>query len=333
MNKRMGCLLVFFGVPLALSAAIYLYFYPYSWNQKLMLEVETPDGVRSGTAVTSIEWRNNPFSGGWGGARMHQKTIGEAVVVDLGDGQYLFALLGGETTANFATQLVMDTTKRAWSAEAFKGVHTLPRPAIVPPKLYPMLVTFNDINDPASVREVDPDDLDAVFGCTSSTESKPWRIEGVSWHHWSKRSFTLKTAKKIGIEAGLTKEASDALFAVQMNNWFLDDFPELASEYKLASSQKQKLSNKYNGADWRNWVKHWEENYQDQFNGPFRRDMSNDCYKLKSISLEITDEPVTKGKVEKVLGRNPGDGSLDKIWQELPTTKRRILSSINWIKD
>ena len=32
------------------------------------------------------------------------------------------------------------------------------------------------------------------------------------------------------------------------------------------------------------------------------RDSSNDCYQLKAITLEITDEPVTEGKVENVLG-------------------------------
>ena len=34
----------------------------------------------------------------------------------------------------------------------------------VPRKHYPLLVTFDDINDPASVRRVDPGDLSATFG-------------------------------------------------------------------------------------------------------------------------------------------------------------------------
>ncbi len=143
----------------------------YSWHQKLTAVIETPEGEVLGSAVTSIEWTGNFFSGGWGGADKHQKTIGEAVTVDLGNGRYLFALLGGEATANLATQLVMDTTKRAWSEKAFEGVHKLPRPTTITPKLYPLLVTFDDINDPKTVKKVDPTDLAAAFGSGYSLKS------------------------------------------------------------------------------------------------------------------------------------------------------------------
>ena len=34
----------------------------------------------------------------------------------------------------------------------------------IKPKHYPLLVTFGDINDPASVKKVDPNDLAATFG-------------------------------------------------------------------------------------------------------------------------------------------------------------------------
>lgn len=56
---------------------------------------------------------------------------------------------------------------------------------------------------------------------------------------------------------------------------------------------------------------------------------SGKCYSLKSITLEITDEPVTTGRVEKVLGwlsdpsvmSNPG-------WKNLPIDSRRAISQL-----
>jgi hypothetical protein len=140
----------------------------YEWNQKLTVTVETPSGDVSGSAVTAISWNKNFFSGGWGGAAWHSQVKGEAVVVDLGGGRMLFALLShsgsSDYIANLATRLVMDTTKRAWSTQAFAGVRNLPKPAQVPPKLYPLLVTFADINDPKTVTKLDPANLAAAFG-------------------------------------------------------------------------------------------------------------------------------------------------------------------------
>ena len=200
----------------------------YSWKQKLTVSVETPEGPASGSSVTAVEWWDNFFRGGWGGADKHYSLTGEAVVVDLGKGRYLFAPLkpspsaGGESIADLAAQVATGKRGRQWSKAAFRAVRDLPRPATVPAELYPLLVTFDDIADPTTVRQVDPSDLGSVFG---------------------------------------------------------------------------------------------------------------PGYALKAITLEITDEKVTWGEVERALRRKPGDGSLDDIWQKIPGHARSILSSVNWIRD
>ncbi len=48
--------------------------------------------------------------------------------------------------------------------EAFRHVEKRKKPLIVPQKLAPFLVTFADVNDPTSVKQVDPHDQAASFG-------------------------------------------------------------------------------------------------------------------------------------------------------------------------
>ena len=67
----------------------------YEWNQKITVEVETPDGVKSGSSVQHIRWVAGAGYPGMDGPSADSKVTGEAVVVDLGGGKYLFALLSG----------------------------------------------------------------------------------------------------------------------------------------------------------------------------------------------------------------------------------------------
>jgi len=138
----------------------------YDWHQKMTVEVETPEGVKSGSAVTSVSWWKNEFFKD--GAAYQTKYKGEAVAVDLGRERFLFALLSyynnEEYTANLATRVLYDTGERAWGDEAFKRAMAAKVPTLVPSKLYPLFVTFSDINDPKTVEQVDPVNFAASFG-------------------------------------------------------------------------------------------------------------------------------------------------------------------------
>jgi hypothetical protein len=145
----------------------------YDWHQKLTIEVETPDGVKSGSAVTEVSWWENRFFKD--GAVLQSKIEGEAVVVDLGNGRYLFALLShaGDSgyMAGLAPRIVVDRDKLVWSLEAITRAKALSGRLEVPSKHFPMLVTFTDINDPKSVKEVDPVNLGTTFGVGYSLKS------------------------------------------------------------------------------------------------------------------------------------------------------------------
>lgn len=148
------------------------------WNQRLTITVETPLGTRSGAAVQHIAWAG-PSTKDEGkplgdGAHSSWTVTGEAAVVEVAPGKYLFALLKppmgfvGEPGKNLAYALLqMKGLKGYVSSEAsIKLIKALPldQPVTVPEKAWPLMVTFADITDPKSVQRVDPDDLAASFG-------------------------------------------------------------------------------------------------------------------------------------------------------------------------
>ncbi len=162
-----------FGVIVAVLAAFFAFgfgvFLPsVSWKQKLIIAVETPSGVVLASSVTKIGKRE---TGGFlapSGARgVSSSQKGEAVVVDLGDGKYLFALL--KDNKSLASKVFDEEEKAAgqpstsWPQWA-KDIAQSRTQHRVSRKFYPMLVTFANINNPKSVRLVDPNNLAASFG-------------------------------------------------------------------------------------------------------------------------------------------------------------------------
>ena len=119
--------------------------------------------IKTGSSVVEVEWflygrllKLLPISNEGG-----TKLKGEAAFVDLGEGRYLFALL--KDVEKLAAMTFIEPGKRYWKVagpviadSSFKGA--------VNPQDYPMLVTFKDISDPASVQKVYPNNLAASFG-------------------------------------------------------------------------------------------------------------------------------------------------------------------------
>ncbi len=142
----------------------------YSWHQKLTIAIETPAGEVSGASVSAVSWRKHwiPTDGmGWS-----FDLTGEAVVVEVTPGRYLFALLKGAGTTEYmgsvAAASIAGREGRVIDGALFDEVRDKRDRAagviVVPEYQYPMLVTFGDIADPASVRLVDPANLAASFG-------------------------------------------------------------------------------------------------------------------------------------------------------------------------
>jgi len=142
---------------------------PYRY--RLTAEVQTPEGLKTGTGVIEVQWNTaGRWLGTQGGAGF--RVRGEAVPVDLPRGQTLFVLLRSKSDIDWAAythQIVAGEppggpiNERAdrWSRYfqkvlADRKIHEL--------RGYPILVRFENVRDLTSVKEVDPESLEDTFG-------------------------------------------------------------------------------------------------------------------------------------------------------------------------
>lgn len=156
----------------------------YIWQEphypKLKVEVETPEGIKTGYSVIEVKW--NKAGRGF-------NVRGEAVAVDLPKGQTLFVLLGANASVDWAAYLHQivklenspkDQALYYSRIAANRQVWAIPRTKeyFGNKELhdnYPYFVRFRDINDPKSVEQVDPDDLAKIFG--SSVKLKSFTLQ------------------------------------------------------------------------------------------------------------------------------------------------------------
>ena len=139
---------------------------------RLTIEVETPQGLRSAAGVMSVHPDRGYNRGG------HTRTKGDAVLVDLGGGKNLVALLAhlddGKIDLDGMNYLALRATNAAGGRRvSFSEMNRLTGLEPVTGALIPVLVTFADIGDPATARSVPPDGMEAVLG-------QGFRLHGVS---------------------------------------------------------------------------------------------------------------------------------------------------------
>lgn len=155
---------------------IYLSFklgYPtYSWHQKLTLEIETPDGIKAASTVNYVALRKVWTPAFLGYDRVYDFS-GEALALELAPKKVLFVLLSGvnrPSQEGLAWGVFKDLVPgppdphgQVW----FDGAQNISRvreTRVVPKDLYPLFLTFGDLNNPATFSIVDPDNLAATFG-------------------------------------------------------------------------------------------------------------------------------------------------------------------------
>ena len=120
-----------------------------TWNYKLTVTVETPEGIKTGSAVREVYASAHP---GFMGveAKVHHYVQGEAVVIDMGQGKYLFAIMD----VDGSYRIVRDAFPYYEKSDSdyirhYKSLKESKKSLL--PNQYPTFVTFTDIKDPKTV--------------------------------------------------------------------------------------------------------------------------------------------------------------------------------------
>jgi len=130
---------------------------------RLTVEVQTPDGVKSASGVMAVVPDRGYSRGG------HTRTRGDALLVDLGGGKTLLALLAHLDNDALDLGGMNYLALRAYGAAggkrvSFNEMSRMTGVVQVTGTLIPLLARFADANDPSTARIVRPDDLEATFG-------------------------------------------------------------------------------------------------------------------------------------------------------------------------
>jgi hypothetical protein len=142
-----------------------------SWHQKLTVTVMTPQGEVSGSSVTDIYFAFKEDGAGLVTGYAYRSTYrGEAVVVEVAPGKYLFAPLDPRF-AELAFKAFLGDQQSVPVKATANAIEAMRKRVDLGQSLYPLLVTFTDIANPRSVKEVKPGKLDEAFGPGYSLQS------------------------------------------------------------------------------------------------------------------------------------------------------------------
>lgn len=138
----------------------------YSWRYKITVSVETPEGIKTGSAVREVHvelkprpvYKPYPF-------HPEVTSKGEAVVVDLGSRGILFALTSFDDYRTvfeaFPSGHGGTTPPAVEYYSNLKNAKAVLEPGPLP---NPVLVTFADTNDPKTIKIVSPSKMSHDFG-------------------------------------------------------------------------------------------------------------------------------------------------------------------------
>ncbi|MGN7437241.1 MAG: hypothetical protein ACTHOO_01260 [Alcanivorax sp.] len=132
----------------------------HRWKYRITVEVETPDGIKTGSSV----WEVNLKPVRAGKLKGYKDFYrGEAVLVDLGERGLLFALKKDANSRAYPKNLFQKmfwhrpppATKPLKTEEKLEYYDNLRNAnAIVPKDWYPTFVYFRDLNDPKTIEAV-----------------------------------------------------------------------------------------------------------------------------------------------------------------------------------
>lgn len=156
------------GVPVLLLAVYKLMYPTYSWRQKMTVELLVGDEVITSSSISEVSVKFQPAVLSEIG-HITSSIRGEAVALKIQERGYLFALLatrdGDVEWPKWAVLTIFrDLLPNEDLRSQLKKISSVRMSRELPVDDYPMFVSFEDVGDPTTIRIVDIDDLDAVFG-------------------------------------------------------------------------------------------------------------------------------------------------------------------------
>jgi hypothetical protein len=128
---------------------------------RLTVEVKTPEGVKSASGILAVQPDRGYSRSG------HTRTMGDAVLVDLGAGKNLIALLAHidkSIDLDGMNYLALRAYNAAGRKVSFNDMSRMTGPVPVQGALMPLLLTFVDPGNPATARAVPPDGVELALG-------------------------------------------------------------------------------------------------------------------------------------------------------------------------
>ena len=195
---------------------------PEEIRYRLTLEVDTPDGVKTGSSVWRqlVIWDDGPLAGLNGGVGARTSIQGEAVTVDLGERGWLFCMMTHDMSrlktsrdADFLLGAAFPHTQENWELW-FRDIKSQaakdPRPRETPLKDLPLLARFRNPDRPLEAELVDPEHLDRVFGESVTLRRATIQIvaEQVTWSIYDRWPWTRDLQGSIAHTYNVTVERS-----------------------------------------------------------------------------------------------------------------------------
>jgi hypothetical protein len=128
---------------------------------RLTLEMDTPNGLKTSSGVISVHPDRGYSRQG------HTSIRGDAILVDLGGSKNLVALLAHIDPVidlDGMNYLALRAYKAAGRNVSFNEMSRMIGAVPLTGALIPVLVTFTDLSDPATMRTASPENLEAALG-------------------------------------------------------------------------------------------------------------------------------------------------------------------------
>ena len=138
------------------------YIIPSTWNYRITVEIETPEGIKTGSAVRQVRaWKNvaqwlNPDV-----RRISYDVIGEAVVVDLEERGVVFALIDWDSYKEMFSAFPISANTWKERLMYFNNLEVGTKAELN--QDLPRFVTFDNFDDSMSIRGVDRNKMNEIF--------------------------------------------------------------------------------------------------------------------------------------------------------------------------